>query len=55
MFNLLKTRFEEVEDLTNLNTKIFNRFKGYYQDTKFLDKQYLIEKLSIQSKKTKSR
>ena len=52
MFNLLKTRFEEVEDLTNLNTKILNRFKGYYQDTKFLDKQYLIDKLSIQSTKS---
>ena len=51
IFKLLKTRYEEVENLTNLDTKIFNRFKGYYQDTAFLDKQYLIDKLSIQNKK----
>ena len=51
IFKLIKTRYEEVENLTNLNTKILNRFKGYYQDTTFLDKKYLIDKLSLQNKK----
>ena len=51
IFKLIKTRYEEVENLTNLNTKILNRFKGYYQDTAFLDKKYLIDKLSLQTKK----
>ena len=52
IFKLIKTRYEEVENLTNLNTKILNRFKGYYQDTAFLDKKYLIDKLSLQNKKS---
>ena len=51
IFKLLSTRYEEVDNLTNLNTKILNRFKGYYQDTTFLDKKYLIDKLSLQNKK----
>jgi len=51
VFKLIKTRYEEVENLINLDTKIFNRFKGYYQDTEFLDKQYLTDKLSLQNKK----
>ena len=52
IFKLIKTRYEEVENFTNLNTKILNRFKGYYQDTAFLDKKYLIDKLSLQNKKS---
>jgi len=51
IFKLIKTRYDEVENLTNLDTKIFNRFKGYYQDTAFLDKEYLKDKLSLQNKK----
>ena len=35
MFKLIKTRYDEIENLTNLNTKIINRLR-YYQDTKFL-------------------
>ena len=50
IFKLIKTKYDEVENLTSLNTKILNRFKGYYQDTTFLDKEYLKDKLSLQNK-----
>ena len=53
IFKLIKTKYDEVENLTSLNTKILNRFKGYYQDTTFLNKEYLKNKLSLQSKKNK--
>jgi len=51
IFKLTNTRYEEVENLTNINTKILNRFKGYYQNTAFLDKKYLKDKLSLQNEK----
>ena len=53
MFKLIKTRYDEVDNLSSLNTKFLNRFKGYYQDTAFLDKEFLKNKLSLQSKKNK--
>ena len=51
VFKLLNTRFEEVENLNYINAKIVNRFKRYYQNTLFLDKAYLIKKLSLDNKK----
>ena len=37
LFFFLNTWFEEVSDIKNLNTKLFNRFTGYYQDLDYLN------------------
>lgn len=47
IFKFFNTSFEEIEDLRQIYTKKINRFNGYYQNTSFLDKSYLIKKLSI--------
>ncbi len=38
LFFFLNTWFEEVDDIKNLNTKLLNRFTGYYQDLNYLNK-----------------
>jgi len=46
-FNFLNRRFEEIENLDFNVIKNFSRFKGYYQNLNFLDKDYLKQVLKI--------
>lgn len=54
IFKKIKTRFEEVDDIKYLNTRKINFFTGYYQNTYFLDKEYLIKKLAVNNNKNKN-
>jgi len=54
VFKLINSRFEEINDIKEIHLKFVNRFKGYYQNTKFLDKNYLKKSLSINDEKKKN-
>jgi len=47
LFNFLNRRVEEIENIDLNFIKNFSRFKGYYQNLIFLDKDYLKQVLKI--------
>lgn len=48
IFKLFNRRVEEIDSIDELSIKQFTRFKGYYADVNFIDKNYLINTLNIQ-------
>lgn len=51
IFKLLNRKIEEIDSIDELSIKKFTRFKGYYADANFIDKNYLLNTLNIQPEK----
>lgn len=51
IFKTFNRRIEEVESLSSIQFKQFTRFKGYYNNSLFIDKNFLINQLELPSKK----
>lgn len=47
IFKITNSLFEEIHNLEGIKLKFFNKFTGYYQNTSFIDKSFLEQKLSL--------
>ena len=54
IFKILGSRYEEISNLNQIKNFPISRFKGYYQDAQFLDKNYLSKSLSLSGKVKKT-